>query len=75
MGSLKSLTLGGPGPGAYPGFSERRGGGGPRSAKEANKPNKRATELRPRTYAPIRGQYLGHTSVCFVESSIFTALV
>ena len=26
-------------------------GGGPRSAKEANKPNKRATELKPRTCA------------------------
>ena len=104
----------------------------PRSAKEANKPNKRATELKPRTcahqaladsggggsggggappfeipkrvfkrdppktFAPaalavaaaspppfpqildpplIRGQCLGPTSVCFVESSIFTALV
>ena len=35
-------------PGAYPGFSER---GGPRSTKEANKPNKRATELKPRTCA------------------------
>ena len=35
--------------GAYPEFSEREGGGGgvPRSAKEANKPNKRATELKP----------------------------
>ena len=32
--------------GAYPGFSER--GGGARSAKEANKANKRATELKPR---------------------------
>ena len=50
------------------------GGGGARSAKEANKPNKRATELKPR-HAPIRGQYLGPTSVCFVESSIFTVLV
>ena len=44
----------------------RRGGGGgvvvvARSAKEANKPNKRATELK--------------LSVCFVESSIFMALV
>ena len=29
----------------------RRGGGGPRSAKEANKPKKRATELKPRTCA------------------------
>ena len=28
--------------GAYPGFTE---GGGARSAKQANKPNKRATEL------------------------------
>ena len=43
--------------GAYAGFSEggcRGGGGGggvPRSAKEANNPNKRATELKPRTYA------------------------
>ena len=27
------------------------GGGGARSAKEANKPNKRATELKPRTCA------------------------
>ena len=34
--------------GAYPGFSE---GGGPRSAKQANQPNKRATELKPRTCA------------------------
>ena len=52
----------------------RRGGGVPRSAKEANKPNKRATELKPRTCAH-QGQCLGPTSVCFVESSIFTALV
>ena len=42
--------------GAYPGFSEggggaERGGGVPRSAKEANKPNKRATGLKPRTCA------------------------
>ena len=41
--------------GAYPGFSEggggARGGGGPRSAKEANKPNKRATGLKPLTCA------------------------
>ena len=51
------------------------GGGVPRSVKEANKPNKRATGLKPRTCAPIRGQCLGPTSVCFVESSIFTALV
>ena len=29
----------------------RGGGGVPRSAKEANNPNKRATELKPRTYA------------------------
>ena len=48
------------------------GGGVPRSAKEANKPNKRASELKPR---PCGGQCLGPTSVCFVESSIFTALV
>ena len=34
--------------GASPGFSE---GGVPRSAKQANKPNKRATELKPRTCA------------------------
>ena len=34
------------------GGGERRGGGGgPRSAKEANKPNKRATGLKPRTCA------------------------
>ena len=59
--------------GAYPGFSE--GGGVPRSVKEANKPNKRATGLKPRTCAPIRGQCLGPTSGCFVESSICTALV
>ena len=26
-------------------------GGGPKSAKQANKPNKRATELKPRTCA------------------------
>ena len=29
----------------------REEGGGARSAKEANKPNKRATELKPRTCA------------------------
>ena len=34
--------------GAYPGFSE---GGVPRSAKEANKPNKLATELKSHTCA------------------------
>ena len=34
------------------GGGERRGGGGgARSAKEANKPNKRATGLKPRTCA------------------------
>ena len=33
--------------GAYPGFTE----GVPRSAKQANKSNKRATELKPRPYA------------------------
>ena len=50
--------------GAYAGFSDggggcreegrgcREGGGGvPRSTKEANNPNKRATELKPRTCA------------------------
>ena len=37
-------------PGAYPGFSQG-GGGVPRSAKEANTPNKRATELKPLTCA------------------------
>ena len=58
--------------GAYPGFSE--GGGVPRSAKQANKPNKRATELKPRPCAH-RGQCLSPTSVCCVESSIFTTLV
>ena len=56
-----------------------RRGGGARSAKQANKPNKRATELKPRTCAHqgsmFRGQCLGPTSVCFVESSIFTTLV
>ena len=36
--------------GAYPGFSEG-GGGLPRSAKEANNPNKRAIELKPRPCA------------------------
>ena len=46
----------------------------PRSPKEANNPNKRATELND-AHAPIRAQCLGPTSVCFVESSIFTALV
>ena len=30
---------------------QREGGGVPRSAKEANNPNKRATELKPRTCA------------------------
>ena len=38
----------GPKAGAYPGFSE--GAGVPRSAKEANTPNKRASELTPRTW-------------------------
>ena len=47
----------------------------PRSAKESNNPNKRAAELKPRPYAPIRGQCLGPNSVCFVENSIFTAFV
>ena len=52
-----------------------RGGGGPRSPKEAKKPNKRATELKPRTCAHQGSMFsLGPTSVCFVESSIFTAL-
>ena len=36
--------------GAYPGFSEG-GGGVPRSAKQANKPNKRTTGLKPGTCA------------------------
>ena len=63
--------------GAYPGFSEgaERRGGGPRSAKEANKPNKRATELKPRTCAHQGSMFRPYYSVCFVESSIFTALV
>ena len=51
--------------GAYPGFSEE--GGGPRGGGGA--------ETQNHTHAPIRGQCLGPTSVCFVESSIFTALV
>ena len=38
------------------------GGGGARSAKQANKPNKRATELKPRTCAH-QGQCLGPTIV------------
>ena len=52
----------------------RVGGGVPRSPKEANQPNKHATGLKPRTCAH-QGQCLGPSSVCFVESSIFTALV
>ena len=52
-----------------------RRGGVPRSAKEANKPNKRATELKPRTCAHQGSMFRPYTSVCFVESSIFTALV
>ena len=52
----------------------RGGGGVPRSAKEANNPNKRAAELKPRPCAH-QGQCLGPNSVCFVESSIFTAFV
>ena len=51
----------------------RSGGGGARSAKEANKPKKRATELKPRTCAHQGSMF--RPSVCFVESSIFTALV
>ena len=51
--------------GAYPGFSE--GGGG-------RDPPKKLTS-QTSAHAPIRGQCLGPTSVCFVESSIFTALV
>ena len=36
----------------------RRGGGGvPRSAKEANKPNKRSTELKPRTCTHHRSMF------------------
>ena len=50
-------------------------GGGARSAKEANKPNKRATELTSRTCAHQGSTFRPYTSVCFVESSIFTALV
>ena len=63
--------------GAYPGFSEgvvprgggaeRRGVGVPRSAKEANKPNKRAAELKPRTCAHQGSMCRPYTSVCFVE--------
>ena len=37
--------------GAYPGISEGGGGGVPRPAKEANKQNKRTTELKPLTCA------------------------
>ena len=46
----------------------------PRSAKEANKPKKRATELKPRPCAHQGSMFRPYTSV-FVESSIFTALV
>ena len=60
--------------GAYPGFSEG-GGGLPRSAKEANKPKKRASELKPRTCAHQGSIFRPYTSVCFVESSICMALV
>ena len=54
-----------------PGYLE----GVPRSAKQANKPNKRANELKPLTCAHQGSMFIGPTSVCFVESSIFTALV
>ena len=37
--------------GARRGGGREEGGGVPRSAKEANKPNKRATGLKPRTCA------------------------
>ena len=46
----------------------------PRSAKQANKSNKRVTELKPRPCAH-QGSSLDPTSVCFVESSIFPTLV
>ena len=54
------------------------GGGGvgvPRSAKQANKPNKHATELKPRPCAHQGSMFRPYTSVCFVERSIFTTLV
>ena len=51
------------------------GGGMPRSAKQANKPNKRATELKPLTCAHQGSMFRPYYSVCFVESSIFTTLV
>ena len=40
--------------------------------KERKKEGKK--ERKKHAHAPIRGQCLGPTSVCFVESSIFTAL-
>ena len=46
QGRSQDFRRGGGGGGA-----ERRGGGVPRSPKEANKPNKRATELKRRTCA------------------------
>ena len=53
------------------------GGGVPRYAKQTNKPNKRATELKPLTCAHQGSMFRPYIlySVCFVESSIFTTLV
>ena len=59
----------------YRGVPRIFGGGVPRSAKQANKPNKRATELNPRTCAHQGSMFRSYTTVCFVESSIFMALV
>ena len=53
--------------GAYPRFSE----GVPRSAKEANKPKKRTTDLKPRTCAHQGSMFRPYTSACFVDTSIF----
>ena len=47
----------------------------PRSAKQVNKPNKRATELKPRPCAHQGSMFRPYYSVCVVESSIFTTLV
>ena len=55
----------------------RRGGGGVAEIRQRNynKPNKRATELKPRTCAHQGSMFRPYTSVCFVESSIFIRLL
>ena len=64
------------GAGASPGFSEGGGGGGRDLSNKLT--SQTSTRLsKNHAHAPIRGQCLGPrpTSVCFVESSIFTTLV